>query len=179
MPAASSAPAPAAAAAAPPARAAARASAAAPSTDGLPTRDDITLAWGDELLAKIPRAAKARYTAGRFVEVGDRGAVFAVPNATHMSKCEEYRAQVEAVLAEHFGRPVPLVLVVEGSRDPGEAQPAAPPAAPARSEPAPEPIEEIDDVHELADAPPDKRTSVDQLTEAFPGAELLPEGDGD
>jgi DNA polymerase-3 subunit gamma/tau len=157
---------------------------AAPSGD-LPTRDDITLAWGDELLAKIPRAAKARYTAGRFVEVGDRGAVFAVPNAAHAAKCEDYRADVERVLADHFGRAVPLVLVVENAAA-SPVAPAAPPASAPAATRAPEPVEEpvdeqdeVIDVHELADAPPDNRTSVDQLTDAFPGAELLPEGEGD
>src|SRR5690349_21537212 len=71
------APAPVAPASAPPPRtegpaAASRraASKAVASSGDLPSRDDLTLAWGDVLLAKIPRAAKARYTAGRFVEVG-------------------------------------------------------------------------------------------------------------
>ena len=153
---------------------------AAPVGD-LPSRDDLTLAWGDVLLGKIPRAAKARYTAGRFVEVGAQGAVFAVPNAPHMAKCEEFREAVEAVLAEHFGRPVPLVLAVDSA-----AAPAAPPAqperqvAPVRTAP-PQLVEEPEeaiDVHELEDAPPDKRTSLDQLADAFPGAELLPEDNG-
>jgi hypothetical protein len=38
--------------------------------------------------------------------------------------------------------------------------------------------EEVLDVHELEDAPADNRTSLDQLAEAFPGAELLPEDNG-
>jgi DNA polymerase-3 subunit gamma/tau len=147
---------------------------------GLPSRDDLTLAWGDELLSKIPRGAKARYTTGRFVEVGDSGAVFAVPNAAHAAKCEEFRIDVERVLAEHFGRPVPLVITVDA---------VAPAPAPTRPEPkvvtpptvTPKVIdepEEIIDVHELEDAPSDNRTSIDQLADAFPGAELLPEDNG-
>jgi hypothetical protein len=62
------------------------------------------------------------------------------------------------------------------------APPASAPAATRAPEPVEEPVDEQDeviDVHELADAPPDNRTSVDQLTDAFPGAELLPEGEGD
>jgi hypothetical protein len=149
----------------------------------LPSRDDITLAWGDELLAKIPRGAKARYAAGRFVEVGDRGAVFAVPNAAHAEKCEEFRNDVERVLAEHFGRTVPLTIIVESTAPtpPAAPAPAAPAPAPAKKAAPPEPEPEheaVVDVHELDDAPPDNRTGVDQLTEAFPGAELLTEGDG-
>jgi hypothetical protein len=137
------------------------------------------LAWGDVLLGKIPRAAKARYSAGRFVEVGANGAVFAVPNAPHMAKCEEFREAVEQVLAEHFGRPVPLVLTVDtAAPPPPTAAPRAP--APVRTvkPPTVEEPDEVIDVHELEDAPADNRTSIDQLAEAFPGAELLPEDDG-
>jgi DNA polymerase-3 subunit gamma/tau len=153
-----------------------------PSSKGdLPSRDDIVLAWGDVLLAKIPRAAKARYTAGRFIEVGANGAVFAVPNAPHMAKCEEFREAVEQVLAEHFGRAVPLVLTVDTA-----APPPAPAAAAAKKAAAPRTVtppiveepEEVIDVHDLEDAPADDRTSLDQLADAFPGAELLPKDNG-
>ncbi|MEY2423477.1 MAG: polymerase subunit gamma/tau [Acidimicrobiaceae bacterium] len=148
-------------------------------TRDLPSRDDLTLAWGDELLAKIPRAAKARYTAGRFVEVGANGAVFAVPNAPHMAKCEEFREAVEHVLADHFGRPVPLVLTVDTVAVPPPAAPTKAAAATRTVTPrAVEEPEEIIDVHDLEDAPADDRTSLDQLADAFPGAELLPEDNG-
>jgi hypothetical protein len=145
-----------------------------------PSRDELTLAWGDVLLSKIPRAAKARYSAGRFVEVGSQGAVFAVPNAPHVAKCEEFREAVEQVLAEHFGRPVPLVLTVDAAppAPPAVAASAPTPRSPARQHvvaPKDDDPEEIIDVHELEDATPDPRTRVDHLTEAFPGAELLPE----
>jgi hypothetical protein len=33
-------------------------------------------------------------------------------------------------------------------------------------------------VHELEDAPADNRTGLDQLADAFPGIELLPEDNG-
>ncbi|MEY2461415.1 MAG: polymerase subunit gamma/tau [Acidimicrobiaceae bacterium] len=174
------APTPAPAPTAPPAPTRAPAPPVAPTGD-LPSRDDLTLAWGDVLLGKIPRAAKARYTAGRFVEVGANGAVFAVPNAPHMAKCEEFRDAVEQVLAEHFGRPVPLVLTIDTAAPPPKAAaPSREQAAPARAVKPPkfdEP-EEIIDVHELEDAPADNRTGLDQLADAFPGIELLPEDNG-
>jgi DNA polymerase-3 subunit gamma/tau len=140
---------------------------ATPAAGDFPTRDELTLAWGDTLLAKVPRAAKPRYAGGRFIAVDDRGAVFALPNAAHRSRCEEHRAGVEQVLADHFGRPVPLVLVVdEGSSVPTPPLPAAS---------VDEPVEEIIDVHDLENAPPDKRTDVERITAAFPGAELVEE----
>jgi hypothetical protein len=170
------------AAAAAPARAAAPPPAAAPKptapkaapTGSLPTRDELTLAWGDTLLAKLPRGAKPRFAGGRFVDVDERGAHFALPNEPHRRRCEEMRADVERVLAEHFGRPVPLVLEVEGATAPS-------PASEPVLQPAEVTVEDeailIDDVHALDDAPADDRTSIDRLAEAFPGAELFQEED--
>jgi DNA polymerase-3 subunit gamma/tau len=158
------APNPAKAAAAPPAAAARPAGEAL----DLPTRDELTLVWGDTLLALLPRGAKPRFAGGRFVAVDEQGAHFALPNEPHRRRCEEMRADVERVLAEHFGRPVPLVLEVDGGAPPSPA-----------SEPAPEPVLEdpidIAEVHALEDAPADSRTGVDRLSEAFPGAELFQE----
>jgi DNA polymerase-3 subunit gamma/tau len=136
-------------------------------TGDLPTRDELTLAWGDTLLSKVPRAAKPRYAGGRFVAVDERGAVFALPNEAHRARCEEHRAGVEQVLGDHFGRPVPLVLVVD------DGTPASP--APLPAERDDEPVEEIIDVNELEDAPADNRSHVDRLAAAFPGAELMQE----
>ena len=72
------------------------------------------------------------------------------------------------MLSDHFGRPVPLVLVVDDG---------APAAATRHGHGAPppidEPVEEIVDVHELEDAPPDNRSDVDRIAAAFPGAELV------
>ena len=101
--------------------------------------------------------------------VDERGAVFALPNAAHRSRCEEHRAGVEQVLSDHFGRPVPLVLVVDDGA-PG----VTPPLAVATVD---EPVEESIDVHELEDAPPDKRTDLDRIAAVFPGAELVQEED--
>jgi len=134
----------------------------------LPTRDELTLAWGDTLLAKLPRAAKPRYSAGRFVTVDERGAVFALPNKSHVAKCEEHRVAVEAVLAAHFGCAVPLVLVVDDS-----TTVAAPPAE--ASDPDPDDHDEIVDVHELEDAPADGRSGIERVAAAFPGAQLVEE----
>jgi len=163
-----------------------RDSQARPSGSGaVPTRDELTLAWGDVLLAKIPRAAKALFSAGRFVEVDERGAVFALPNAPHMKRCEEHRDAIERVLAEHFGRPVSLTLTVDDAAPTPRAAAApapaakAPPTKVAPTDAESEHIaEEVVDIDELEDAPSDRRSGVDRLTQAFPGAELLGEDDG-
>jgi hypothetical protein len=123
------------------------------------------------------------YTPGRFVSVEDDTAVFALPNAPHMARCEEHLPAIERVVSEHFGRPISLVLTVDDAAPPPVATAKAAKAAPVKpavAAPAEvdEPADDVIDVDELEDAPPDTRTHVDRLTEAFPGAELLPEDSG-
>ena len=99
---------------------------------------------------------------GRFVEAGGTtAATFALPNEPHRAHCEKKRTEVEAALADHFGRPVPLELVVDSDTD---DLPTA--SAGAASE------EDVGDVRALEDAPAGV-SGVDRLTQAFPGAELL------
>ena len=128
----------------------------------LPTRDELTLAWGDVVLAALPQRAKVRFGAGHFVGVDDASATFALPNPVHRDRCEECRPEVEQALASHFGRPVPLQLVV--------AQAGTPPSA---DMPAPQPDDEID-LTELRDAPPAEVASpVDHVMQMFEGAEVV------
>ena len=119
----------------------------------MPSRDELVEAWGDHVLGRLRPKAKALFQAGRFVSVEGEQAKFGLPNETHRKRCEEVRADVEAVLSEHFGRRVSLVLVVDdstggqaaptgrsgpeapdpfapssGSSDPSPSAPAAPPS---------------------------------------------------
>ena len=148
------------------------AEAAPAASAGLPSRDELTLAWGDTVLDALPGAARALFRMGRFVDnPGGSAARFALPNKPHRDHCEKKRGEVEAALARHFGRPVPLELVTEA--DVGGAPPDAPaagsPGAPA--EPEVDEVEDIGDVRDLEDAP-DAASGVERLTEAFPGAVL-------
>ncbi len=102
--------------AAPEVNAAPKANAAPPSAPvdgGLPTRDEIVLAWGDVVLPSLPARAKSRFSPGRFLDVESDAVVFGLPNKIHAAKCEEVRPEVEAALAAHFGRPTPLRIVVD------------------------------------------------------------------
>ncbi len=137
---------------------------------GLPSRDELTLAWGDTILATLPARARAFFGAGRFAEVADGQAVFALPNAPHAERCEACRAEVEKALADHFGRPIPLRLAV----DDDVAAPAVPSSGPAAA-PSPEPDDEVD-LTQLTDADDAVTSSVDRVRQLFPGAELVDEG---
>jgi DNA polymerase-3 subunit gamma/tau len=152
-----------------------------PPLDGFPTREALTLAWGDTVLAGLPTKVRNRFQGGRFLEVEDQVAAYAVESQKHAERCEQVRGEVESALGTHFGRPVPVRLVVEGApADGGGAGSGAAPvptdsgAAPAPA--APEPLEdEAIDPNELTDASDAATSGLDLVTEAFPGAEVLPD----
>src|SRR5712691_7884520 len=147
----------------PPGTAPPNAAGPAPGSEGpLPTRDELTLAWGDVVLAALPQRAKVRFGAGHFVGVDDASATFALPNAVHRDRCEECRPEVEQTLASHFGRPVPLRLIVAEAGTPPNADMLSPP-----------PDDEIV-LTELRDAPPAGVASpVDHVMQVFEGAEVV------
>ena len=83
----------------------------------VPSRDELVQEWGDHVLAGLPSRARARFRVGRFTGVDGGTAVFALPNETHRSFCEELRLDVEAALRcalRCFGPPAP-----RGGRGPG------------------------------------------------------------
>jgi DNA polymerase-3 subunit gamma/tau len=149
-----------------------------------PTRDQLDQAWGDQVIGRLRPKAKALFQAGRFVRADGERAQFGLPNEIHRNRCEAVRPEVEAALADQFGRPVPLVLVVDGS--PGTVPSAAPEAAGSAGDPskpaaapAPAPADEFEDFGEdLADFDADNlevaeidNSAEARLLQAFPGAE--------
>ncbi len=98
----------------------------------MPSRDELVQVWGDGLLAALPNRARARFRVGRFLDVDASSAVFALPNETHRSYCEEVRLEVEAALGARFGTAVPIRLVVDDESDEatGASSPARDPRGP-------------------------------------------------
>jgi len=128
----------------------------------MPTRDELTLAWGDHVTKGLSPKAKSRFMGGRFVTGDGEGATFALPNGIHRDRCEEVRPEVERALGAHFGRRVPLRLVTE------EQAPTAPVASPAE--------EESIDLDDLREAPvAELRSPVDHVLQAFEGATVVEE----
>jgi DNA polymerase-3 subunit gamma/tau len=178
--------APAAAAPARPARPAPSAAPEAPPRPGVapgegPTRDELTIAWADEIVPKLSRPARSVLAAGRWIATAD-GTVLAVPNEPHRVRSEQHRRELETTLAAHFGRSVPVAFVVEPelpSRDrrSGAVAPAPSSGATRRSAPPPDDQDEAIDPAELIDAGPEHDLApIERLTQAFPGAELIDEG---
>jgi DNA polymerase-3 subunit gamma/tau len=157
-------PAPTPAAAAPPPQA----PPAPPAAGTLPTRDELTVARADAVVPKLKGMAKALFLPGRFVGEVDGRMAFAVANDPHRKRAEPYRAEVEATLAAHFGRPVPLTLVLD------EGQRGAP--VERTTAPSADDGDEAIDPAELVDARPQPSDGgIERLTRAFPGAEVIEE----
>jgi DNA polymerase-3 subunit gamma/tau len=147
------------------------------------SRDELVQLWGDGLLASLPNRARARFRVGRFVAVDDGTAVFALPNETHRTYCEEVRVEVETALGSRFGTPVPLRLVVdeEAAADGPARPPTAIPGPEVQAEAPPVSGTEYDtEQHDLLDPvvlaaqtePAGAGLSPeDRLKQAFPGAE--------
>jgi hypothetical protein len=131
----------------------------------MPTRDELTLAWGDSVLASLSPRAKSRFRVGRFAAADGEVATFALPNAIHRDRCEEVRLEVEQALAVHFHRPVRLRLITE-EQAPSPATAAAPPA----------PDDESIDLDDLQDAPASElRSPLDHVLSTFEGATVVEE----
>jgi len=143
-----------------------------------PGRDELTLAWPDDVLPRLRPLTKALYREGRFL--GEEGSLvlFGLPNEPHRAKCEAQRGEVEAALTARFGTPVRLKLVLDrgggDGRSPGGTRGALR-AVPDLEEPG-LPEEEQVDPEDLVDADEiEIPSAIDRLTQAFPGAEIIDE----
>jgi DNA polymerase-3 subunit gamma/tau len=151
----------------------------------------VAAAWQQAILPKLKPMARALFSAGQFAGERNGTIVLGLPNETHRSRCETFRADVEAAIAAHFGTKVQLSLVVDNS--PGHEDGGLAPVVPLRAGNAaetisvaqgrssappptlPEPQADDDiDLDDLVDAPPESvLTPLDQLAQAFPGSKLI------
>ncbi len=126
----------------------------------LPSRDELTTAWGDRIVSDLRPAVKVYLLPGRFIDVGDGAATYALPDRGLLARAETVKAEAEHALAAHFGRPVPLRLVLEG-----DATPAASAADPPDEDPSAYQWEAMEDADPAVVSP------AQRLLDAFPGAE--------
>ena len=147
--------------------------ATAPKGGVMPALIDLTSNWSDTLLPSLPQRSRARFSGGHWVDVVDGVAVFGLPNEPHAVRCEECRSEVESALAAHFGAPVPIRLVVDGSAP----DPSAPRsiAAARRAATDENPVDESIDLDDLRNAKGATSAGADRIAAIFPGAELIDE----
>lgn len=137
--------------------------ASATTPTGLPSRDELTEAWGDRILAGLRPGVRVYFAPGRFVAVDDAAAVFALPDQGLLTRAQPLRGEAEGALEAAFGRRVPLRLVVDDGVVPVGG--AHPPDAP--DDPSEYDFESLEDAG-AAVVSPEQR-----LLEAFPGAEEI------
>lgn len=90
------------------------------------------------------------------------------PNEMTKDRCVEHVATIENLLSERFACPMKVELRVAAE----VAEPSQR-ASSGGSSSNTELSDEMPDMSELTDAPPDGRTGVDRIADAFPGARIV------
>ena len=147
----------------------------------------VAAAWTQSILPTLKPMARALYSAGHVIDDRDDTIEFGLPNEVHRSRCEQYKADVQAALSAHFGAAVRLSLVVAtaSGHDDGLAPVVPLRASAPRSTVSvtaensanridePQADEDID-LDDLVDAPPESvHSPLDRLAQAFPGSKLV------
>lgn len=133
--------------------------------------------WSSDVVPTLKPLVRAIYSVPRVVGVRDGVLTLAVPNDTHRSKCEQFRADAEAALMAVVGARVPLAFVIDATHDDEPPRGAVTASAAAPAAPAPAEAEADDvDLDDLVDVPPESVVSpIDRLAQAFPGSEMVDE----
>ena len=131
-----------------------------------PTKQQFLDSWGEELLPKLSKKARARFSAGRPVSVDGNGVMIALPNEPHLRRCSELLGEVEASIKNTFGVAVPVLLSVDGSSSSISPPKPAKPSKPVKND------EDLD-LSGLVEADPNSGSAVERLSQAFPGAEIV------
>ena len=88
-----------------------------------PSRDEVTVAWGNEIFNSLSPPLKRRFSIARFLESQDNAVLLAMPAAAVASVTAEQHQEVEAKLAEHFGYRVAVLLAEDDLSTPTPPDP--------------------------------------------------------
>ncbi len=132
-----------------------------------PTKQQFLDSWAEELLSKLSKKARARFSAGRPVLVDETGVTIALPNEPHLRRCSVLLGELEAAVKNTFGVVMPVLLSVDDQSV--SSLPTPNPVKP----PKPVNNDEDLDLSELVEADPNSGSAVERLSEAFPGAEIV------
>jgi hypothetical protein len=122
---------------------------ASPSSDA--TDGDLGAIWTATVLPALPAKTRALFLGVPLASDGD-SVTFTFATETHRARCDQVRADVESAFSQSAGRAIVVRLVDDRHGD----------------------SDEHIDLTELEDAPA-AGTLIDQLTTAFPGAEIIEE----
>ena len=88
-----------------------------------PSRDEVTVAWGNEIFNALSPPLKRRFSIARFLESQDNAVRLAMPAAAVASITAEQHQEIEAKLAEHFGYRVAVLLAEDDRSTPAPPDP--------------------------------------------------------
>jgi len=151
----------------------------APSQSGpRPDQPKITLAQLQDaldgsLLEDLDQRIRTRFKSGRFTSVVDGTAVFAAPNSHYVDRVREVSADVEAAIQQKLGAMISIDIQIDQNPAPPSGRATGPPTGPASSQPV-DAVEDVGDVAELKPADNVAVSGADRITEAFPGAKIVP-----
>ena len=136
-----------------------------------PSRDEAVLAWAQEVLPTLDKAARARLAAGRFLPNADDSLRIGFSTPGYLQRCADYCPEVEASFGRYFGRVVRVLFVLDdGSR-------TAPPAAAAGEGALRSPLlgEVCSSAARVASKPARREalSGVEEVQQAFPGSRLI------
>ena len=139
----------------------------------------VSQGWQSNILPTLKPMARALFSAGHFVGESSGVLSFGLPNETHRTRCEDFRADVERAIIAHVGGALTLKLVVDvsGPHDDHLASvvPLRKGSGPTGAAPR-APADEDVDIDDLVDAPPGSmKPPEDRLAEAFPGSVFVDE----
>ncbi|MCP3934790.1 MAG: DNA polymerase III subunit gamma/tau [Actinomycetia bacterium] len=142
--------------------------AASSASSNAPSPTQIIDEWSD-LISSASGKSRALFRTAE-ISSGEPGMVVCTfDNEFTRDRCVEHVSVIESLLTERFGFPMKVELNAAG-RSPAAGSPDSPAA---KSESESDAIDEIPDLSELTDAPPDGRTGADKLADAFPGARIV------
>lgn len=147
-----------------------------PETESNATQQPVTLeglraAWADILDGRSTKA-RARFLAGTVASVDSGEVTVSLSSDALLKRCQPFKTEVETAISELFGQPLTIALTIDanaGSSQLGASTPEAPAAA--------QEDEGDIDIHDLTDGV-GNNSAVDQITEAFPGAEVVDQAEG-
>ena len=125
------------------------------------------------ILERLERRAKVLFGAGRFLFADESTVRFGLPNAMHLERCREFAGDLERAVRASTATEVVMQLDVDPMAGVVPEGPVGQPLL--RSVPEDPRADEQDiDMAELTDAPAVRApTTLDHLTAAFPGAEVV------
>ena len=136
-------------------------------TTDLPTTQQIIDSWSEDLLPKLSKKARARFSAAKPLVSDENGVTISLPNEPHLRRCQELVSEVETAIKNTFGVSLPVLLSVDDV-----SLSSISPPNPSKP-PAPAKIDESFNPDELVEADANAGSAVERIAQAFPGAEIV------